>query len=131
MTTGVVAPVGLVSLGSFPRYAIGVLSPIAGADTMPYSFYRLLGPDYIVLSTSLALASFRPHDLDRAVAAIDDKLTHLVSRGADLILQSGTPLALSLGPEALERLMQRLRERSGLPVLSSALNAVAAARALA
>jgi maleate cis-trans isomerase len=118
-------------LGRFPRYAVGVLSPLAGSDTMPYGFYRLLGPDFIVISASLALASFRPHDLDRAVAAIDDKLTHLVSRGADLILQSGTPLALSLGPEALERLMQRLRERSGLPVLSSALNAVAAARALA
>ena len=97
---------------------------------MPYGFYRLLGPDFIVISTSLALASFKPEDLDRAVAAIDDKLGHLVSRGADLILQSGTPLALSLGPEALQRLLDRLRERSGLPVLSSALNAVAAARAL-
>jgi maleate cis-trans isomerase len=117
-------------IGRFPRYAIGVLSPLAGSDTMPYGFYRLLGPDFIVISTSLALASFKPEDLDRAVAAIDDRLTHLVSRGADLIVQSGTPLALSLGPEPLQRLIERLRERSGLPVVSSALNAVAAARAL-
>jgi maleate cis-trans isomerase len=117
-------------IGRFPRRAIGVLSPLAGSDTMPYSFYRLLGPDYIVISTPLALASFKPEDLDRAVAAIDDKLGHLVSRGADLILQSGTPLALSLGPEALQRLLGRLRERSRLPVISSMLNAIAAARAL-
>jgi maleate cis-trans isomerase len=125
-----VSAVDASEIGHFPRHAIGVLSPLAGADTMPYSFYRLLGPDYIVLSTSLALASFQPEDLDRAVAAIDDKLGHLVSRGADLILQSGTPLALSLGPQALERLLDRLRERSGRPVLSSMLNAIMAARAL-
>jgi maleate cis-trans isomerase len=117
-------------IGRFPRHAIGVLSPLAGSDTMPYGFYRLLGPDYIVISASLALASFKPEDLDRAVAAIDDKLGHLLSRGADLILQSGTPLALSLGPQAHQRLLDRLRERCGLPVLSSMLNAVMAARAL-
>jgi maleate cis-trans isomerase len=116
--------------GSFPRYALGVLSPLAGADTMPYGLYRLLGPDFIVISTSLKLQSFAPVDLDRAVAAIDGAVAHLVSRGADLILQSGTPLALSLGPDGLQRLLARLRERTGLPVLSSALNAVAAAQAL-
>jgi maleate cis-trans isomerase len=130
MTTGVVAPVDASELGSFPRYAIGVLSPIAGADTMPHGFYRLLGPDFIVLSTSLALASFQPEDLDRAVAAIDEKLNHLLSRGANLIIQSGTPLALSLGPEGHARLIERLRQRAGVPVISSALNAVDAARAL-
>ena len=116
--------------GHLPRYAIGVLSPLAGADTTPYSFYRLLGPDFIVLSASLELQSFKPEDLDRAVAAIDKKLGHLVSRGANLILQSGMPVAMSLGPEGLQRLLDRLREKTGLPVLSSALNAVAAARSL-
>jgi arylmalonate decarboxylase len=117
-------------LGFFPRYAIGVLSPVGGADTMPYGMYRLLGPDFIVISVSLSLQSFKPEDIDRAVAAIDPQARHLVSRGADLILQSGTPLALSLGPDGLERLLARLRETSGRPVLSSALNAVAAARAV-
>jgi maleate cis-trans isomerase len=119
-----------IQFGSFPRHALGVLSPLAGADTMPYGLYRLLGPDFIVISTSLALQSFAPADLDRAVAAIDGAVEHLVSRGADLILQSGTPLALSLGPEGLQRMLARLRERTGLPVLSSALNAVAAAQAV-
>ena len=117
-------------LSGLPRYAIGVLSPVAGSDTMPHGLYRLLGPDYIVISTSLALQSFKSDDLDRAVAAIDKELGHLVSRGASIILQSGTPLALSLGPEGVERLVARLRKQSGLPVLSSALNAVAAARAV-
>jgi maleate cis-trans isomerase len=113
-----------------PRYAIGTLSPVGGIDTMPYGMYRLLGPDFIVISVSLALQSFRPEDLDRAVAAIEPQADHLVSRGADLILQSGTPLALNLGPKKLERLLSRLRERCRVPVLSSALNAVEAAQAL-
>lgn len=131
MTAGAPRPmVDASRLGEFPRYALGVLSPLGGADTMPYGFYRLLGPDFIVISTSLALASFKPEDLDRAVGAIDEGVAHLVSRGADLILQSGTPLALALGPEGLQRLLERLRQRTGLPVISSALNAVAAARAL-
>jgi maleate cis-trans isomerase len=117
-------------LSGLPRYAIGALSPVGGIDTMPYGMYRLLGPDFIVISVSLALQSFRPEDLDRAVAAIEPQADHLVSRGADLILQSGTPLALSLGPKELERLLLRLRERCGVPVLSSALNAVEAAQAL-
>jgi len=113
-----------------PRYAIGTLSPVGGIDTMPYGMYRLLGPDFIVISVSLVLQSFRPEDLDRAVAAIEPQADHLVARGADLILQSGTPLALSLGPKEHERLLSRLRERCGVPVLSSALNAVEAAQAL-
>jgi maleate cis-trans isomerase len=113
-----------------PRYAIGTLSPVGGIDTMPYGMYRLLGPDFIVISVSLALQSFRPEDLDRAVAAIEPQADHLVARGADLILQSGTPLALSLGPKELERLLSRLHERCDVPVLSSALNAVEAAQAL-
>jgi maleate cis-trans isomerase len=113
-----------------PRYAIGMLSPVGGIDTMPYGMYRLLGPDFIVICVSLALQSFRPHDLEHAVAAIEPQTDHLISRGADLILQSGTPLALSLGPQGLERLLSRLRERCGVPVLSSALNAVEAAQAL-
>src|SRR5690242_17182222 len=117
-------------LRGLPRYAIGTLSPVGGIDTMPYGMYRLLGPDFIVISVSLALQSFRPEDLDRAVAAIEPQADHLVSRGADLILQSGTPLALSLGPKELEQLLLRLRERCGVPVLSSALNAVEAAQAL-
>jgi maleate cis-trans isomerase len=121
---------GAASFGFFPRHAIGVLSPVGGIDTMPYGFYRLLGPDFIVISASLALQSFRPEDIERAVAAIEPQVGHLVSRGADLILQSGTPLALSLGPEGLARLLARLRQTCGRPVLSSALNAVEAARAL-
>jgi maleate cis-trans isomerase len=116
--------------GGFPRYALGVISPLAGADTMPYGLYRLLGPDFMVISVSLALQSFAPEDLDRAVAAIDGQIGHLVSRGADLILQSGTPLALSLGPDGIQQLVARLREKAGRPVLSSALNAVAAAQAV-
>ena len=117
-------------LGRFPRYAIGVLSPVAGTDTLPYGLYRLLGPDFIVISTSLALQSFKPQDIGRAIGAIDAGLAHLVSRGAELILQSGTPLAISLGPQGLENLLARLREKCGRPVISSALNAVAAAQAL-
>jgi maleate cis-trans isomerase len=113
-----------------PRYAIGTLSPVGGIDTMPYGMYRLLGPNFIVISVSLALQSFRPEDLDRAVVAIEPQTDHLVSRGADLILQSGTPLALSLGPKGLEQLLSELSERCGVPVLSSALNAVEAAQAL-
>jgi maleate cis-trans isomerase len=119
-----------LQLNGLPRYAIGTLSPVGGIDTMPYGMYRLLGPDFIVISVSLALQSFRPEDLNRAVAAIEPQADHLVSRGADLILQSGTPLALSLGPKELERLLSRLRERCGVPVLSSALNAVEAAQTL-
>src|SRR5262244_932318 len=113
-----------------PQYAIGALSPVGGTDTMPYGMYRLLGPDFMVISVSLALASFKPADIERAVAAIEPQVDHLVSRGADLILQSGTPLALSLGPKGLERLLSRLRDKCGVPVLSSALNAVDAAQAL-
>jgi len=116
--------------GGFPRYAIGIVSPLAGTDTMPYGLYRLLGPDFIVISTSLALQSFAAEDLERAVAALDAQIGHLVSRGADLILQSGTPLALSLGPDGLQRLLARLCDKAGRPVLSSALNAVAAAQAI-
>src|SRR3954465_8205598 len=113
-----------------PRHAIGTLSPVGGIDTMPYGMYRLLGPDFLVISVSLARQSFRPQDLELAIGAIEPQADHLISRGADLILQSGTPLALILGAQGLERLLSRLREHCGVPVLSSALNTVEAAQAL-
>src|SRR5262245_62784197 len=99
------------NLSGILRYAIGVISPHVGSDTMPHGLYRLLGPDYIVISTSLKLQSFKPDELDRAVAVIDKELEHLVLRGADIILQSGTPLALSLGPQGVEQLVARLRKQ--------------------
>jgi hypothetical protein len=40
---------------------LGVLSPLSW--TMPHELYRLLGPDFVVLSTSLALQSFTRGDL--------------------------------------------------------------------
>jgi maleate cis-trans isomerase len=120
----------MIEFEKFPRHAIGVLSPLAGSDTMPWGIYKLLGPDFIVISTSLKLASFKPDDIGNAVDAIDKEIGHLVSRGADLILQSGTPLGLSLGPRGLQQLVTRLRAKTGLPVLASALNAVEAARAI-
>src|SRR4029453_15151604 len=119
-----------LKLNGLPGHAIGTLSPVGGIDTMPYGMYRLLGPEFILIPASPALQSFRPEALARAVAAIEPQAGHLVSRGADLILQSGTPLALSLGPKGLEQLLARLRDTCGVPVLSSALNAVEAAQAL-
>src|SRR5256885_14592795 len=100
-----------------PRYTIGTLSPVGGIDTMPYGMYRLLGPDFIVISVSLALQSFRPEDLDRAVAAIEPQGDHLVFRRADLILQSGMPLALRLRPQEGKRPLSRLTERCRVPGL--------------
>src|SRR5215510_14778856 len=97
-----------LELNGMPRYAIGRLSPVGGIDTMPYGMYRLLGPDFIVISVSLALQSFRREDLERAVAAIEPQAGHLISRRADPILQSATPLALSLWPQGLEELLARL-----------------------
>jgi maleate cis-trans isomerase len=120
----------MAELTGFPRYTIGVLSPLGGADTMPYGMYRLLGPEFMVMSVSLALQSFKPEDIERAVKAIEPQVEHLISRGVDLILQSGTPLALSLGPDGLAQLLGRIHDKSGVPVLSSALNAVDAARAI-
>src|SRR5262245_65981960 len=102
-----------VELSGLPRYAIGTLSPVGGIDTMPYGMYRLLGPDFIVISVSLALRSLRPEDLERAVAAIEPQADHLVARGPNLILHSGTPLARTLGPKELEQLVLLLRERCG------------------
>src|SRR4051812_14068306 len=100
----------MIELETFPSHVIGVLSPLAGADTMPWGIYKLLGPDYVVVSTSLKLASFEPQDIGRAVQAIDQEIGHLVSRGADVILQSGTPLGLSLGPAGLLQLQMRLHD---------------------
>src|SRR5262249_32657078 len=85
---------------------------------------------FIILSTSLDLQSFRREDIERAVGAIDAALSRALARGADVILQSGTPLAISLGAKGVQELIRRLRQKCGTPLLSSALNAVAAARAV-
>lgn len=113
-----------------PKRKLGVLTPLAVADNVEYEFYRLVPRDVMLVTTSVGLQEFSARDVERAFEPIDRMVDLLCERGIDFVMQSGVPLPLLMGVEALDRLVERMARRSGKPATAGILGVVRAARHL-
>jgi maleate isomerase len=113
-----------------PKVKIGVLNPLAVIENGAYEFYRIAPPDVMLVMIPIDLGEFSREDVERVFAPIDRLIDQLTERGVQIIVQSGVPLPLLIGVEAHDRLLDRIVERSNLPVTSSVLGVVAAAKRL-
>lgn len=113
-----------------PRRKIGLLKPLGVIDNAAYEFYRLAPPGIMAVMIPIGLGEFSAQDVERVFAPLDGYLDTLMSRGVDIVAQSGTPLPILIGIEAHDRMMRHMHERTGLPATSTVLAVVAAARDL-
>ncbi|MBI2985897.1 MAG: hypothetical protein HYY45_03935 [Deltaproteobacteria bacterium] len=113
-----------------PKRKIGSLAPLAVIDNHPYEFYQLVPRGVMLVMVPLGLQAFTAQDVERVFAPIDQQLDLLLERGIDIVIQSGVPLPILIGPEALNRLLAHIEEKAKVPATSTVLSVVAAAKRL-
>ena len=113
-----------------PKKKIGVLSPLAVIDNSAYEFYQLVPRGIMMVTVPLGLQEFTAKDVERVFKPIDTQLDLLMERGIDIVQRAGVPLPILIGPEALQRLLDHIEEKTKLPASSTVLDVVAATKRL-
>jgi arylmalonate decarboxylase len=96
------------------RPTIGLVVPFA-ADEVPAEG-PIMYPDVRFIPRGVGVRSLTPAGYDPAFDAIMPAAEGLAAKGVDAIMVIGTSLTFYRGPEAHHRLLEDLRERTGLPV---------------
>ena len=95
---------------------IGLVVPFA-EDKVPDEG-RQMYPDARFLPRGVGVRSLTPEGFAAAFDAIVPAADHLAAQGVDAIMVIGTSLTFYRGPEVHDRLLERLRARTGLRVSS-------------
>jgi maleate cis-trans isomerase len=110
-----------------PELKIGWLQPSSVVDVAAYEFYHIAPPRVMLVILPLGRGEFSDVDAEQDLAALDDQIDHLASRGVHMIVQSGVPIPLLLGIDAHDRMIEHIATRSGLPATSTVLCVVRSA----
>ena len=113
-----------------PKRRVGCLFPLTVIDYNPYEFYEIAPKGFLLALVPLGLEKFTREDAERVFAPIDQKLELLLQRGIDIVVQAGTPLAVLVGPDFLDKLLAHIEKKTGVPAISMMLSVVAAAKHL-
>ena len=111
-----------------PKRRLGTLSPLSATENGAYEFYRIAPRDVMNIYLPVGLKSFSAKDVERVFEPLDRLVEQLISRGADIIIQSGVPLPILIGVEAQAKLLDHIAKKSKLPVSSSVTAVVKAAK---
>ena len=93
---------------------IGLVVPFA-ADEVPIEG-RTMYPDVAFVPKGVGVRALTPEGYDPAMEAILPAAEHLAKQGVDAIMVIGTSLTFYRGYDVHERLLERLRATTGLPV---------------
>lgn len=93
---------------------IGLVVPFA-TDDLPVEC-ALMYPDVRFIPRGVGVRELTPEGYAAAFDAIIPAAEELAARGVDAIMVIGTSLTFYRGPQAHDRLLAELRERTGLPV---------------
>src|SRR6267142_3509978 len=93
---------------------IGLVVPFA-EDRIPDEGLQMY-PDMRFVARGVGVRSLTPEGYAAALDAIPAAADHLAAQGVDAIMVIGTSLTFYRGPEAHDRLLERLRASTGLPV---------------
>ena len=93
---------------------IGLVVPFAD-DKIPDEGLQMY-PNMRFIPRGVGVRSLTPEGYAAAFDAIPAAADHLVAQGVDAIMVIGTSLTFYRGPEAHDRLLERLRAATGLPV---------------
>jgi arylmalonate decarboxylase len=93
---------------------IGLVVPFA-TDEVPFEA-PIMYPGVRFVPRGVGVRGLTPEGYDPAFNAIIPAAEHLAARGVDAVMVIGTSLTFYRGPEAHDRLLAELRQRTGLPV---------------
>jgi maleate cis-trans isomerase len=113
-----------------PKYKLGCLVPGLIVDNHAYEFYRLAPKGVMEVMVGVGLKEFSKSDVERVFSPVDKYVQMLMDRDVDMIIQNGVPLPILIGIDAHDRLLEHIRELSGLSVTSTVLSVVKSAKDL-
>src|SRR5437762_6956154 len=96
------------------QVTIGLVVPFAD-DRIPDEGLQMY-PAMRFVPRGVGVLSLTPEGYAAAFDAIPAAADHLVAQGVDAIMVAGTSLTFYRGPDAHDRLLERLRASTGLPV---------------
>ena len=90
---------------ALPERRLGFVSPIAINDTVPYMFYGAFRERVMMVTQTLSLAGYDIESARKAMNELDQALSGITKRGAEMIVVGGSVLSFAYDrPTLLQRL---------------------------
>jgi maleate cis-trans isomerase len=101
-----------------PRFRYGVIHPRANEKVQrgpAYQLYRLVPLDVMEIATGLGLENYTPEGVEQAIGNYWNCVDELTKEKADAIIFGGAPISAVLGRPRVVDLLQKTREKTGVP----------------
>ena len=113
-----------------PRLRIGYATPHPLNDTLQYDFYLMAPPRIMLMTAGLEISDYSREAVEEQLPVLERRIESLMRRGAQRIVISGVPVAISLGIERMRRLLSDISAKWGVPADTDLEAIIAAAKSL-
>jgi maleate cis-trans isomerase len=98
-----------------PRLRVGYATPHPLNDTLQHDFYLVAPPGIMMMTAGLEISDYSREAVEDQLPVLDRRIESLMRRGAQRIVVSGVPVAISLGMERMRRLLSDISAKWGVP----------------
>jgi len=113
------------------RARIGWIHPRINSDIELYDFYTVAPKDVVLVVTHLEVVdSARKEEVEASLALLERAVERLSLAGVDFIMKNGAPVHLHFGNDGHQKILERLRRASKVPVSTSSASLAAAFHSL-
>lgn len=99
------------------RGSIGHVCPSIPLDMILNEVDLMMPDDVMMVYSSLYIERLRDEDFDRAIAKLDEAVSHMVEGAADCVVVGGGPVVAALGSD--EGVVSRTKEIANVPAQST------------
>ena len=99
-----------------PERRIGFVSPLAINDTVPYMFYGAFRDRVMMVTQTLSLRGYDTESARAALNELDQALSGIAKRGAEMIVVGGSVLSFAYDRPMLLARLSAASEKLGVPV---------------
>ena len=99
-----------------PERRIGFVSPLAINDTVPYMFYGAFRDRVMMVTQTLSLRGYDTEFARAALNELDQALSGIAKRGAEMIVVGGSVLSFAYDRPNLLARLSAASEKLGVPV---------------
>jgi maleate cis-trans isomerase len=101
---------------ALPERRLGFVSPIAINDTVPYMFYGAFRERVMMVTQTLSLAGYDIESARKAMNELDQALSGITKRGAEMIVVGGSVLSFAYDRPTLLQRLDAASQKLGVPV---------------
>jgi arylmalonate decarboxylase len=113
-----------------PRLRIGYVTPHPLNDTLQYEFYLTAPLGIMLMTAGLEISAYSSEAVEDQLPVLDRRVDALMRRGAQRIVISGVPIAISLGRDRMQALLGAISDRTGVSADTDLEAIIAAAKHL-